>query len=73
MTDKLMYIPHDDTQNYPVCRLQLVVKRLNIQLNQRNKIPLKFKKLLSQRIENVYKTLGIIVKYAKCPFCILSF
>ena len=26
MADKLMYIPSDDTQNYPFCRLQLVVE-----------------------------------------------
>ena len=26
MTDKLVYIPNDDTQNYPLCRLQLVVE-----------------------------------------------
>ena len=26
MADTLMYIPNDDTQNYPLCRLQLVVK-----------------------------------------------
>ncbi len=26
MTDKLMYIPNDDTQNYPFSRLQLLVQ-----------------------------------------------
>ena len=26
MADKLMYIANDDTQNYPFCRLQLVVE-----------------------------------------------
>ena len=26
MADKLMYIPNDDTQNYPFCKLKLVVK-----------------------------------------------
>ena len=26
MADKLMYIPNDDTQNYPFCNLQLVVE-----------------------------------------------
>ena len=25
MADKLMYIPNDDTHNYPFCRLQIVV------------------------------------------------
>ena len=28
MADKFMYIPNDDTQNYPFCRLQLVIKIL---------------------------------------------
>ena len=26
MADKLLYIPNDDKQNYPFCRLQLVVE-----------------------------------------------
>ena len=26
MADKLMYNPYDDTENYPFCRLQLVVE-----------------------------------------------
>ena len=26
MVDKLMYIPNQDTQNYPFCRLQLVIE-----------------------------------------------
>ena len=26
IADKLMYIPNADTQNYPCCRLQLVVE-----------------------------------------------
>ena len=26
MADKLMYTPNDDTQSYPLCRLQLVVE-----------------------------------------------
>ena len=29
-----MYIPNDDTQNYPLYRLQLLLKRLNTQLNE---------------------------------------
>ena len=28
MADKLMNIPSDDTQNYPFCRLQLVVETI---------------------------------------------
>ena len=26
MADELMYIPNDDTQNYPICRLLLMVE-----------------------------------------------
>ena len=29
-----MYILNDDTQNYPICRLQLVFKRLVILINE---------------------------------------
>ena len=29
MTDKLMYIPNDNTQNYQFCRLELVVETKN--------------------------------------------
>ena len=32
MADELMYIPNDDTKNYPYCRLQLVVETLDAQL-----------------------------------------
>ena len=36
MADKLMYIVNDDTQNYPLCRFELVqwLKRMNTQLNE---------------------------------------
>ena len=34
MANKLMYIPYDDTQNYPFCRLKLMVERLDTQLNE---------------------------------------
>ena len=29
-----MYTPNDDTQNYPFCRLKLVVETLNTQHNK---------------------------------------
>ena len=29
MADKLMYIPNDDTNNYPFCRLKLLVQSLD--------------------------------------------
>ena len=57
MVDKLMYITNDDTENVIICRLQLVIKRLDTQLNNQNQF--KSPKLLSQRIRNRYcKTLG---------------
>ena len=35
LADKMMYIPNDHTQNYPLCKLQLViVKCLDTQLNK---------------------------------------
>ena len=30
MADELMYIPNDDTENYPFYRLQLMVKTLKV-------------------------------------------
>ena len=47
MADKLVYIPNDDTQNSPFCRLQLMVKKLDTQINEpTNKIQFKALKLL---------------------------
>ena len=41
-----MYIPNDDTQNSPFCRLQLVVKNLDTQIDEStNKNLLKFPKV----------------------------
>ena len=34
MTDKLMYIPNDYTQNYPFYRLKFLLKRLDTQFNE---------------------------------------
>ena len=34
MVDKLMYIPYDDTQNYPLCRLKFVDLSLGTRLNE---------------------------------------
>ena len=31
-----MYIPNDNTQNHPLCRLQLGIESLNTQLNESN-------------------------------------
>ena len=63
MTKKLMYIPNDDSQNCPFCRLQLVVETLDTKLNKlTNHNSLKPLKLLSQRIRKYYhKTLGTSV------------
>ena len=50
MGDKLIYIPNDDTQNYSLCILQLVMKRLDTQFNEStNQNSLKVSKYLSER------------------------
>ena len=69
MADKLMYIPNDDTQNYPFCKL---LKHLKTQLNEStNKNSMKANKVVeNQRIRKRYcKTLGtsVIIKTAQCP------
>ena len=52
MADKLMYILNDEKQNYPFSRLQLVSKRLNIQLNKpTNQNPLKVLKVVEPNIK----------------------
>ena len=52
MADELMYIPIDDTQINPSCRLKLKLKSLNTQLNESTtQNSLKFPKVSSQ--ENV--------------------
>ena len=70
MADKLMYIPNDDSQNYPICKLKLVVETLNTELNKStNQKSLKSPKLLSQRIEE-----SVIIKLwgTNSPFPPLS-
>ncbi len=48
MYDKLMYIPNDDKQTFPLCRLQLVIEKMDTQLNeQTNKYSIKVPKVLS--------------------------
>ena len=37
IADKLLYIPNDDKQNYPFCKLQLVVKTLDTILKEQTK------------------------------------
>ena len=63
MADKLMYIPNEDTQNYPVCILQLVVETLGTQLNElinKNSI-IVFKFIKATNKEILLKTLGTSV------------
>ena len=54
MADRLMYIPNDETQNYPFCRLQLVVA-LNEPTNQNSMKVLKVVKPTNKKI--YYKAL----------------
>ena len=63
MAGKMMYIPNDDTQNYPSCRLQLVVENLDIQLNDPTNqnsilVPIIIKQTNKKTF---YKTLGTCV------------
>ena len=56
MADKLMYIPNDDAQNYPLCKLQFTVETFEHKIE-------KSPKLLSQRMrKRYYKVLGASVK-----------
>ena len=34
MAEELMYIPNDDTQNYPFCRQKIGAESLNTELNK---------------------------------------
>ena len=56
MADKLMFIPHDDAQNYSFCISKLGVETLNTQLNDlTKKNSLQAPKLLSQRLRKRYQ------------------
>ena len=42
MSNELMYIPNDDKQNYPFCKLKLVFETLDTQNNEptnQNQVP----------------------------------
>ena len=69
MADKFVHISNDDTQSYRFCRLHLVVKTLDIQLNEpTNQIQYKSQNLGCQRIRKRYhKTLGTSVINCQFP------
>ena len=72
MADKLIYMPNDDTQNYPFCRLILVVENWNVWNTQHNETTnrnsQKSPNLLGQRItKRYYKTLGTSVITSQSP------
>ena len=48
MADKFIYIPNDDTQNYPFCTLKLVFETFDL-IKQANQNSIKVLKVLSQR------------------------
>ena len=53
MADKFMYIPNDDTQNYPFCKIQLMVEtfgQLNEPTNQCSNKVLKVFKPMNKKI-----------------------
>ena len=59
MADKFIYIHNDDIQNNQNCRLQLLVDRLDTQLNETTT------RFLSQRQENVIIRLWGLVQTDK--------
>ena len=77
MIEKLVYIPNVETQNYPFRRLQLVIKRLDTQLNETTNHNLikDNPKMLSQQIsKRCHKTLGTSainsqMSPTSLPFC----
>ena len=55
MANKWMHIPNDGTQKYPFCILQLVMKRLDTQVNElNNQNSIKDFKVFNQRIRKRY-------------------
>ena len=58
MANKLTCIPLDNTQNYPFCKLHLVVETFGHLINQ---LPMSPKLLNQQIIKRYYKTFGISV------------
>ena len=62
MTDKLMYIPNDGTQNHPFCRLRLVVETFEVVVKEStNQNSIKCLKLLSLRVRKLYiKLFGLV-------------
>ena len=49
MADKLLNFPNHGTKSYPICRLHLVVGRLNTQLNEpTNQNSIKITKVIKQ-------------------------
>ena len=60
MADQLMYIPNNETKNYPFCRLNWWLKRLNTQLiKPTNPNSAKFPKVVNKTNK---KTLQPIVR-----------
>ena len=57
MPDKFMLIPNDDSQNYPLCRLQSVAETKWTNQSKFNES----KKLLRQRIKNILMKLWGLV------------
>ena len=59
MVDELIFIPNDDTQNYPFCRLKLVVETFYTRLDKPIKI---HKKVVEPRNKkNIIKKLWGLV------------
>ena len=67
MADKLIFIPNDDTQIYPFCRLQLVVERLHTQLNEQTNQNSIVPKVVKPQIRNIIKNSALGVSVINSP------
>ena len=61
MINKLMYILYDDTQNYPFCRLQLVIKTFGHSTKwQPNQNSIKVPKVVKLTNKKMWKFWGLV-------------
>ena len=68
MTDTLMYIPNDNTKNYPLCRLQLMVETFGHSTKWTSQLKFnKSKQFRPMNKKRYCKTLGTSVINDKRP------
>ena len=68
MTNKLMYIPNDDTQNYSFCRFQLLVEKSGLDLTeQTNRNLMKVPKAVEPTNKKTYPITKLYNKQPNLP------